>query len=1201
VKLSRILPILFSIVCVLSLLLAPLSAVSAQGPTPPDLPDPDAPAPDPNAPAAPAAPTVAPDAIYLGDLSRYTLAYPALYTYTGTPPCPPNAAEGAPDPAAPTAASESLARTPAYGGPERVLWSRPPLCNHSDVLSNIETDGQYLYWISATQGGLVRLSKDANPGDTPTLITTQVKTAASLDYYVGQIYILADGVSGVYAVNTTTLAFQTAVALACFNCGMLTVTNDYYYWLDGGDLVKYTLSDHSFKTVHSGISSYYALDYYVWYPTGNSVVLYIPWAEQHNPVYYSADPNATAYEAIEANNQLFILEQRPLNCYPFACYTYALVRTGWDGSGPDDVIYTTNTPFPHHLSGGGGFVFWQETSRVNRLVQSAAALPVVNLTPTEMEITQAIQNPSNAVQMVAGKRTFVRVTALASGSAVPGVTAYLYLTNADGGILAGPLVPVNSVGPRLTVPTTADRGNLNRSFLFELPWDWLSGTIYLKARINPEKVPLEPNYGDNEIRLGPIAFRPSPRLPLQFVGFGYDLGGTTYYPHFRSDVVLTYSYIRRTYPLSSAPGFISDGSPGFRPNLWLIFDDGLGSRVNQTAKECASLGNLCASAYVNGLLRTMRTEEGLDSSIFMYGMISDRGGFFPRGQEGGASVSSGPAGTPNTANGNFLGGGWDFDLTYGDWYAAHEVGHSLGRGHPVPASDDPATPKVTEGCGHSRTDAGYTYPNAEISPSGGNYQGFDAGDGEFGLAARVIAGTVGHDFMSYCNEQWISDYTYNGIYARLTSPTNAPTGPLPRYGLYAPTRGAAAPKLTLAGVIFPDTASAVIQHLRRLETTAAAVTPGAFAVRLLNAAGTSLGQTAFAADPISDAPTPALSFGLTVDFAAGTRRVQIVRLSDGAVLTEAPISASAPTVSGVSVSGSAPLTGTVTLSWDAVDPDGDALTYDIHYSMDGGTTFQPLRYGVGGTSAAIDTSALGGTSGGVFRVVASDGANTAQADSAPVAVAVKPPQVAITLPADQLHVQWGQLVNFSGEAFDPQDGSLGDTSLEWSLNGVSLGYGALLSKADLPVGTNVLTLGATDSAGQSAAATVTVIVGDELAWPGPILSAGPSEIGWHVGAGATAPQTAELTVANVGGGSLTWTAVSSAPWLTLSATSGSAPATLTLTADPTGLPAGATASASVTISSPEGGADVVIPVSLGVGAVWTHTAERWTWLPMVAR
>ena len=133
--------------------------------------------------------------------------------------------------------------------------------------------------------------------------------------------------------------------------------------------------------------------------------------------------------------------------------------------------------------------------------------------------------------------------------------------------------------------------------------------MYLRAEINPNRFPLEPSYADNVVTDGPFTFDTSPRLQVQFVSFGYELSGVTYYPRLVDDVFQTYSWIRRTYPLASAPGSASDPSPGFRPNLWVMFDEGLGSRVFLDPACTAAMkdnlatnpqcSNLRASAYTN--------------------------------------------------------------------------------------------------------------------------------------------------------------------------------------------------------------------------------------------------------------------------------------------------------------------------------------------------------------------------------------------------------------------------------------------------------------------------------------------------------------------------------------------------------------------------------------------------------------------------
>jgi hypothetical protein len=137
---------------------------------------------------------------------------------------------------------------------------------------------------------------------------------------------------------------------------------------------------------------------------------------------------------------------------------------------------------------------------------------------------------------------------------------------------------------------------------------------------------------------------------------------------------------------------------------------------------------------------------------------------------------------------------------------------------------------------------------------------------------------------------------------------------------------------------------------------------------------------------------------------------------------------------------------------------------------------------------------------------------------------------------------------------------------------------------------------------------ITVVVDDDLELPGPSLSVAPAQVGWHVTAGTTAQQTEDVDINNAGGGTLEWVAEEDATWLTLDATSGTAPSTLGLTADPSGLEDGSVVSTTLRIVAPAAGDHVTetaeIPVSLLVGDVY-HKYPGWlahqVYLPLVLR
>jgi hypothetical protein len=1202
--------------------------------------------------AVPNAPQDTPDTLVSSGVTSYDLAAPKLFWYTWSGCVTPPTAQGG----MANGYTEKISRIATYGGLTRTLWEHDvayPQCQDDVESENIVADDDYVYWVSDAYGGVVRLSTDANPGDAPELLNNAVSGLSELAQDDENVYVMSKTGGGIYRIAKSSGGQETITTSPGASPHNLQADGKYVYWITGGAL-KRVLRTGFLKpqwTITTGVTGYYPegrrISYciigegcvyveYVFIGKGNQVVRYDNITGGTSaPIYTSSDGSASVHALVSdpsilLQGHVFLIESREVSCDMLFCtYENVLVRLENRGGGTADTLHTTGAGMPSvmriadHVKVDGDFVFWDEDGALKRLPQDAEALPLTNMRITGLEITQSIQDLDNSVRMIENRRTFVRVYVESDGDAVPGVTAYLYKTNSRGAILDGPLVPVNSVGQQITVhPHSAFyRLSLERNFLFELPWDWTTGRVYLRAVLNPNRMPPQASYANNNWQAGPFDFQASPRLQVQFVSFGYELGGQTYYPHLINDVLQTYSWIRRTYPLASTPGSASDPSPGFRPNLWIMYVEGLGSMVDKSHSVCAILypnpdyRNLCASAVTNAIMKQLRVENGVPGNVFMYGMISDGAGHFPRGQASGSgNVSSGPAGSGTW--------GWDADGTYADWYAGHEIGHTLGRDHPLKGSELD-TGVCGQGPDDGALDANYPYQDGRLSSIPATMWGFDVGDDAFDLPIQLYPGGLWFDVMTYCGYLWLSDYTYDGMYSYMMAHPSS----------YLSVAHPASPRvegdfLGVYGSIASDGDTAVIHRLRRVSSVAGIpdLVPGDdnYRIRLLNGGGTVVEDYPFTPEQADNTPT--LSFGQVVTFVPGTAEVQIIKGVDEQVLASEGISANPPTVSDVTLEGTSyVVAGTVTLSWTASDADGDMLSFDVHYSADGGASFQPLQMGVGeggasspsqpgaqttqqGGSVEIDTTELGGSDEAVLRVVASDGVQTGQGDTDPFVIADKPPQPRILTPADGTQVHYGQLVNFSGEAMDAQDGSVASTNLVWSTQDGQLGIGALLSVDDLPVGINDVTLTATNSVGLSASTSITVVVDDDLDLPGPALSVAPTQVGWHVAAGVTVDQTEDVDISNAGGGTLDWVAEEDAPWLTLNATSGTAPYTLGLTADPAGLEDGTVLTTTLRITSPAATdhvtESVAIPVSLLVGDVY-HTYPggfvHHVYLPLVLR
>ncbi len=1125
-------------------------------------------------------------------------------------------------------------------------------CNPYRLISNIAVDQSFLYFVD-NQGpsghfALQRRSRDANEADPSELLvdlgTNMTSVELNAEYPTVLFAILRQ--PGSQDLLTEYLKSNGAW-LANLEVGApgtvrsLQYDGRYLYWLNGTALRADDTTNGAKKTVvASGVSAYFAEGFYqgqgcypgygcdydvafVLYGKGNQILLddAVSPGGGYPPYYTATDPNATIHAITRDNlDVVYHLERRAANpggvfdreerLYRNSTLIFGPVNNGGPGF---DALTTDLTHLYFHN---------RSTNELLKLRNGATAIPIYDLSGTGIEVTQGIQNPANDVTLIANKRTMVRFYVKSNQAvSVAGVTAFLDVYNTQGYL--GRLQPVNRIGKLLTVRPDPKRMNVNDSFLFEIPLDWtLSTALTFQGIVNPLAGVVEDDFSNNAATSPLLIFTESPRMLLEVVEFRYNNAGTLAIGGIFDDVN-SVRWMRELYPVAStSSGGIDDPGPGLRVAFRSVTDNALESRVDQTndvcnarickngagTQTCCSAGqsdtdcanllagvmgtiqddrNQCAGDYVVQQLQAMRAAGTIPKNRYIYGSIAygtAPATLFTRGfNPGGETIAVGPMKDPSAEQN----------------YMAHEIGHALGRGHPTPGAA-PTCP------GQSTGDDAYPYVAARIGGrlvAGGPFGGpnvpdevaharLDFGDPNNPLNpfVRVVGASTAGDLMSYCAPYGISAWNFEAIYNRLAYFPLAAA--LPAAAREAAAAAVAGDWLLAYGSFPRESGTGSFGVVRRFDSVADVppLVDGGYALELRDGAGALLASHAFTPRESSEGDEQSFGFEVVVPFEAETRALRVVESATSRVVATHAVSPGRPLLSDVRlVNPPDPVTGVVTLAWTASDPDGDPLTFDVFYSHDDGDTWQPIGLAIPGMSVPVESEALpGGT--GRFRVEASDGAQSARAESDVFQVAPKPPIVLIANPGDGLQLQWNQLVNLVGEVRDPQEQPLPDSSIHWSNAYRSLGTGPAVSVSDLEVGTNLITLSATNAAGLTATTSVTVIVGDEIALPGPILASTPSVLSWSVEGNATTAKTGSLLVANVGGGgAVGFVAESNQPWLTIDGAASATlatPATLAISADPASLPDLSTSSAEIRITNASDAANVVVvPVTLLKGSL----------------
>jgi hypothetical protein len=585
------------------------------------------------------------------------------------------------------------------------------------------------------------------------------------------------------------------------------------------------------------------------------------------------------------------------------------------------------------------------------------------LTIDGVEATQSIQDMSQSVPLVANKTTVVRIYLSYSLSPTVTVSGHLAVGLSSVGPPVVVIASTNHVvlDPSQVGKLDAKRRNAQLSLNFVLPAQYTSdGPLYVwlndLSDVNTG-APFDLSHVNSFLGL---KFSTSSPLRLRILGMRYQYGTppVAYIPR-DLDFELINSWLTRAYPVAQVL------------SSHVIVDANVAPPFN-----CGQVNSQVAA------IRALDMSFGADKRTHYFGLVYD-GGFWMRGcstipsNPDPSAVGSGPTGSATW--------GWDFDGSYGDWYTGHELGHTFGRLHPG------------SGCGESSDDPNYPFPKGQLANADDAFVGFDVGDPAYNLPMAALPGTDWHDVMTYCNYQWLSSYTYEGIRTRLIAEDALGAGASPGANPGSGT-GAGCGCMGRPDERFPDKirAERIAEAKRNLVSVVGSVnltrdtgkieyvnpltqgepsgTVNASQVilRVKGGDGNVLHEYPVAVKPLACLGANQDRLGM-VDVAIGVDATarSIELLVAGHVVDTFSASATLPGVRALA--RRAGERGDLSFTWETDAKPGDKHTYAIQVSTDHGQSWQTLAVGHATPEINIDKTQFKGVDQILVRVIATDG------------------------------------------------------------------------------------------------------------------------------------------------------------------------------------------------------------------------------------
>ena len=683
-----------------------------------------------------------------------------------------------------------------------------------------------------------------------------------------------------------------------------------------------------------------------------------------------------------------------------------------------------------------------------------------------MEVTQATQHfrpnlqfnaslpradmgSTNSVPLLENRRTLVRVY-LDSGlgqfdigngvGIVSGISGKLHAIRTGVELPNSPIDPIQAFDAQnadITNNTIYNniRSDMNNTLNFELPREWTSGNVDLTVEIDPTfDFPLRHSRQVSQSEnISFVSARPLKLVGvmINYTGWEIDSSGNRVRtnqpaPNF-SSLTRSANWLRRTYPINSIDFYSAPG------NETITFS---GDLTNGSGAGCGTQwGNL-----MNELKDLASDYSGDEDTIWV--------GILPRGW--GGSAWGGCGGSASGA----IGAAVIFSSDRGPTLA-QEAGHGYGRDH-------------APGCGAGGPDPQYPPYNSVSSVITSS-----ASIGEYGVDWPSPGNTqwqiqdprTQNDFMSYCGSDWVSPYTYEGLFnGGISSSSSLPSMGSHHYANVKVLPDGEKEILILSGTIW-KTGQVELRpsfHFLRKQQPSYGY-PSKYYIELRDKEEKSINNIPILFDEAEKNLISSIQFSVPIPMYPNIYSFLIHE--EESVIHEVILSSDAPMIHTVNLEKLEKKQGQVSIFLDIEKNKNKNKTWHkLRYSHDNGETWLPLIVKSEKDSMTIDLSKMPGGQKCLIEAYITDGIRTSRKKSKPFTVERKKPRVILTT-EENIQESKDRNLRFIGAGIDDRGYPVDSKNLIWTSNkDGAIGIGDTV-ETNLTKGVHKITLSVTDHKG----------------------------------------------------------------------------------------------------------------------------------------